>query len=98
MSERKGTRPYPVRPGASAIIPKLVGQPTTFGVLFRHFIRHACSLGPRVVGEILLRFVPDRGALLCEFRPYVRFDPAFIRYISAEDWIELRRLLRRVRP
>ena len=97
MSERKGARPYQIRPGASAIIPKLVGQPATSGVLFRHLVRHVCSLGPRVVGEILLRLVPDRGALIRELQRYVRFDPGFIRDVGAHDWLDLRDLLREVR-
>ena len=44
---------------------------SAFDVLFRPLVRHACRLGPRVVGEILLRLVPDRGALLRELRRYI---------------------------
>jgi hypothetical protein len=95
MSERKDTRPYPVRPGASAIIPKLVGQPATSGALFRHLVRHVCSLEPRVVGEVLRRLVPDRGALLRELRRYLRFDPAFLRDVGGVGWPDARQ---RVRP
>jgi hypothetical protein len=69
-----------------------------FNILFRRLVRHACSLGPRVVGKILLWLVPDRGALLREFRCYVRFDPAFIRTIGAADWVELRALVRKAGP
>jgi hypothetical protein len=69
-----------------------------FDILFRRLVRHVCRLGPRVVGEILLRLVPDRAALLRELQRYVRFDPASIRYIGAADWIEPQDLLREVRP
>jgi hypothetical protein len=69
-----------------------------FDILFRRLIRHAWSLGPRVVGEILLRLVPDRGALIHELQRYDRFDGRFTRAVGAADWIDRRDLVRRVEP
>ena len=69
-----------------------------FDILFRRLVRHAWSLGPRVLGEILLRLVPDRGALIRELQRYDRFDPAFVRTVDAADWLEPRSLVRRVQP
>jgi hypothetical protein len=59
---------------------------------------HLRTYRPRVVDEILLRLVPDRGALIRKMQRYVRHDPAFIRAIGAHDWLDLRDLLREVRP
>jgi hypothetical protein len=96
MNRSKGARPGQ-GPSASAITKLMTLKLTTSGMLF-HRLRHVRSLGPRVVGKILLWLVPDRGALLRELRCYVRFDPAFIRTIGAADWVELRALVRKAGP
>ena len=61
---------------------------------FRHLVRHAHSLGPRVVGEALLRLVPDRGALIRELERYDRHDARFVRHVGADDWFEPHALIR----
>ena len=96
MTDWRGARPGG-HPGTGADIELVTPKLTTFENLFRGLVRHVCSLGPRVVGEILLRLVPDRGALIRELQRYVRHDPAFIRDVGAHDWLDLRDLLREVR-
>jgi hypothetical protein len=94
---RGGARPG-VGAGASKIAELVTTNPSSFDVLFRGLVRHACNLGPRVVGEILLRLVPDRGVLIRELQRYARFDARFIRAVGAGDWLDRRDLVREVRP
>ena len=91
---RGGTRPGG-HPGAGAIAELTTTDPTTD---FHDLVRRAHRLGPRVVGEILLRLVPDRGALLRELRRYDGLDPAVVEAVGARDWLDPRALVREVRP
>jgi hypothetical protein len=72
------------------------GSPV-FDIVFRRLVRHVHGLGPRVVGEVLLRLVPDRGALIRELARYDRYDAGFARAVGAADWLEPRVFVREVR-
>ena len=70
------------------------GARASDGPRFRRLVRHVHGLGPRVLGEILLRLVPDRGALIRELQRYDRYDAGFARAAGAADWLEPRALIR----
>jgi hypothetical protein len=95
MTDWRGARPGG-HPGTGANVELVTPKLTTFNSCFRRLVRHACSLGPRVIGEILLRLVPDRGALIRELQRYAGLDPAFVKAVGGRDWIDYRDFVRGV--
>jgi hypothetical protein len=64
---------------------------------FHRLVQHLHGLGPRPVGEVLLRLVPDRGALIRELERYGCLTPAFVRAAGGDDWLEPHALIRLAR-